>query len=39
MGIVDLDSLKLWMRQFKQMGDFGLMDHRGKRKQYIDEDR
>ena len=39
LGIVDLDRLKVWMRRFKQMGDFGLMDHRGKPKQYIDEDR
>lgn len=39
LGIVDIDRLKVWMRRYKQMGDYGLMDHRGKRKQYIDEDR
>lgn len=39
LGIVDIDRLKVWMRQYKQMGDFGLVDHRGKRKQYIDENR
>jgi transposase len=37
--IVDVDRLKVWMRRYKQMGDFGLMDTRGKRKEYVDEDR
>jgi len=37
--IEDIGRLKVWMRRFKQMGEFGLMDHRGKRKEYIDEDR
>ncbi|WP_040953173.1 helix-turn-helix domain-containing protein [Gorillibacterium massiliense] len=39
LGIEDIGRLKIWMRRFKQMGDYGLMDHRGKRKKYIDEDR
>ncbi len=39
LGIVDIGRLKVWMRRYKQMGDFGLMDHRGKREQYINEDR
>lgn len=39
LGIVDVDRLKVWMRRYKQMGEFGLMDHRGKREQYVDEQR
>lgn len=39
LGIEDIGRLKVWMRRFKQMGVYGLMDHRGKRKQYIDENR
>ena len=39
LGIVDVDSIKVWTRRYKQMGDYGFVDHRGKRKQYIDEDR
>lgn len=39
LGIVDIGRLKVWMRRYKQMGDFGLMDHRGKREQYSNEDR
>ncbi|MDG0790596.1 helix-turn-helix domain-containing protein [Cohnella ginsengisoli] len=39
LGIVDLDRLKVWLRRYKQMGEFGLMDGRGKRKQYSDEER
>ncbi|WP_317968518.1 helix-turn-helix domain-containing protein [Paenibacillus sp. CCS19] len=37
--IVDVDRLKVWMRRYKQMGEFGLMDTRGKRKEYVDQDR
>lgn len=37
--IVDVDRLKVWMRRYKQMGEFGLMDTRGKRKEYMDADR
>ena len=39
LGIEDLGRLKAWMSRYKQFGDFGLMDHRGKRKEYIDEGR
>lgn len=39
LGIVDVDRLKIWMRRYKQMGEFGLMDHRGRAKKYSDEDR
>ncbi|WP_206110301.1 helix-turn-helix domain-containing protein [Paenibacillus aquistagni] len=39
LGIADIGRLKVWMRRYNQMGDFGLMDHRGKRERYIDENR
>ncbi len=37
--IEDVGRLKVWMRRYNQMGDFGLMEHRGKRKEYVTEDR
>lgn len=38
LGIADINRLKVWMRRYNQMGDFGLMDHRGKREQYVEKD-
>gem|GEM_PF-1445469 len=37
LGIADVGRLKVWMRRFNQMGDFGLTDTRGKRKDYTNE--
>ncbi|WP_028551828.1 helix-turn-helix domain-containing protein, partial [Paenibacillus sp. UNC451MF] len=37
LGIADVGRLKVWMRRYKQMGEFGLLDTRGKRKGYVDE--
>ncbi|WP_245583557.1 transposase [Paenibacillus assamensis] len=37
--IADIGRLKHWMRKNNHMGDFGPMDHRGKREQYMDESR
>ncbi|TVX93077.1 helix-turn-helix domain-containing protein [Paenibacillus agilis] len=39
LGIADVGRLKVWMRRYNQMGDSGLTDTRGKRKEYIDENR
>lgn len=39
LGIADVGRLKIWMRRYNQMGEFGLTDSRGKRKDYVDEDR
>lgn len=39
LGIADVGRLKVWMRRYKQMGEFGLTDSRGRRKEYIDENR
>jgi transposase-like protein len=37
LGISDIQRLKVWMRQYRLYGDFGLMDHCGRRKQYVDK--
>lgn len=39
LGISDISRLKVWMSQYKQKGEFGLLDHRGRRHQYVDQDR
>lgn len=38
-GIQDKDRVKRWMRKYKQLGEFGLLDQRGRRHEYIDQDR
>ncbi|MDO3682102.1 helix-turn-helix domain-containing protein [Paenibacillus ehimensis] len=37
--IHDKDRVKRWMRKYRQQGEFGLLDQRGRREKYIDEDR
>lgn len=37
--IQDKDRVKKWMRKYKQLGEFGLLDQRGRRKEYIDQNR
>lgn len=37
--IQDKDRLKKWMRKYRQQGEFGLLDRRGRRQDYIDQDR
>lgn len=39
LGIQDVNLLKVWMRKFREKGDFGLMDQRGRRKEYKDLER
>lgn len=39
LGIKDINRLKVWMRKYRQEGEFGLVDHRGRRKNYVDQDR
>jgi transposase-like protein len=39
LGIQDKDRVKVWMRKYKQLGDYGLLDQRGRREEYIDEHR
>jgi transposase-like protein len=39
LGIQDKDRVKVWMRKYKQLGEYGLLDQRGRREEYIDENR
>jgi transposase len=39
LGIEDEGQIKIWMRKYKQLGEYGLMDSRGRREEYIDEER
>jgi transposase-like protein len=39
LGIPDRHRLKIWMKKYKLLGEFGLMDQRGRREEYIDQDR
>jgi transposase len=38
-GITDRHRLKDWMKKYKEFGEFGLIDHRGRREEYVDQDR
>ncbi|WP_111619541.1 helix-turn-helix domain-containing protein [Paenibacillus pabuli] len=35
LGIHDPGRMKRWMRKYREQGEFGLMDQRGSRKEYI----
>lgn len=37
--IHDADRVKKWMRKYREQGEFGLLDQRGRRETYIDSDR
>ncbi|WP_229506178.1 helix-turn-helix domain-containing protein [Paenibacillus sp. 1001270B_150601_E10] len=37
--IHDRDRVKKWMRKYRELGEFGLLDQRGRREQYLDQDR
>ncbi|MEK3837977.1 MULTISPECIES: transposase [unclassified Paenibacillus] len=37
--ITDRHRLKDWMKKYKESGEFGLIDHRGRREEYVDQDR
>ncbi|MDF2647256.1 MAG: transposase [Paenibacillus sp.] len=37
--INDKDRVKIWMRKYKQLGQFGLLDQRGRREEYINQDK
>ena len=39
LGIQDPDRMKRWMRKYREKGEFGLLDQRGRRTKYIDQDR
>lgn len=39
LGIHDKDRVKKWMRKYREAGEFGLLDQRGRRETYMDQDR
>jgi len=39
LGIHDLGRMKRWMRKYRKQGEHGLMDQRGQRKEYLDQER
>jgi transposase len=39
LGIADNGRMKVWMRKYRKLGEFGLLDRRGRQEEYIDEDR
>lgn len=39
LGIEDEGQIKIWMRKYKQLGEYRLMDNRGRREEYIEEER
>jgi transposase len=39
LGIADECRMKVWMRKYRMLGEFGLLDRRGRQEEYIDENR
>ncbi|WP_336765610.1 transposase [Paenibacillus sp. USHLN196] len=39
LGIHDPGRMKRWMRKHREQGEFALMDQRGRRKEYLDQER
>lgn len=39
LGIQDKDRVKKWMRKYRELGEYGLLDQRGRREEYMDQDR
>ena len=39
LGIADVCRVKVWMRKFRKLDEFGLLDQRGRQEEYIDENR
>jgi len=39
LDIHDEGRLKIWMRKYKKLGEFGLLDQRGRREEYCDTNR
>ncbi|WP_039961173.1 helix-turn-helix domain-containing protein [Brevibacillus sp. BC25] len=37
--IQDRDRMKVWMRKYRKLGEFGLLNQRGRREEYIDQER
>ncbi|MEC0373692.1 transposase [Paenibacillus chibensis] len=39
LGIQDRGRMKRWMHKYREKGEFGLLDQRGRRKEYLDQER
>lgn len=39
LGISDECRVKKWMRKYRRLGEFGLLDRRGRKEEYVDENR
>ncbi|GIM47704.1 hypothetical protein DNHGIG_32530 [Collibacillus ludicampi] len=39
LGIEDVGRLKVWMKKYREEGEYGLLEHRGRRKEYVDQER
>ncbi|MMZ66940.1 hypothetical protein D1872_294750 [compost metagenome] len=39
LGIEDIGRLKVWMRKYREQGEFSLLEHRGRRRDYVDQER
>lgn len=39
LNIHDEGRLKVWMRKYKELGEVGLLDQRGRREEYVDQSR
>ncbi|MGO4185774.1 transposase [Paenibacillus sp. TAF43_2] len=39
LNINDKNRVKIWVRKYRQLGEYGLLDQRGRREEYIDQDR
>lgn len=38
-GIQDKDRVRMWMYRYRKHGEYGLMDNRGRREEYKDQNR
>ncbi|WP_246281359.1 helix-turn-helix domain-containing protein [Saccharibacillus qingshengii] len=36
--IHDVDRVRKWMQKYRKQGEFGLLDQRGRREEYVDSD-
>lgn len=37
-GIQDKDRVRKWVYKFRKQGEYGLLDNRGRREEYVDQD-
>lgn len=39
LGIQDMDRVRKWISRYRQLDEFGLLDQRGRREEYLNHDR